>query len=113
VLRSNGGTTWATAGGLPELRGGGVLVKEIAGEPVLFCEVAGTPYAYRPACPGCGGALAEGELEAAELRCAGCGQRYDVTRAGRCLDTPELHLEPVPLLVDEGGLAKVALAGAP
>jgi hypothetical protein len=33
-----------------------------------------------------------------------------VTRAGACIDAPGLHLDPVPLLVDDGGLAKVALA---
>ena len=36
--------------------------------------------------------------------------RYDVLRAGRCLDSPQLHLEPVPLLEGEDGLVKVALA---
>jgi hypothetical protein len=34
---------------------------------------------------------------------------FDVLRAGRCLDAPQLHLEPVPLLVDDAGLVKVAL----
>ena len=60
-------------------------------------------------------ALARGtrELRAAELRCPGCGHRYDVIRAGRCLDDRELHLEPVPLLVDDAGLVKVALTPAP
>jgi len=28
------------------------------------------------------------------------------------MDVPGVHLEPVPLLVDDAGLAKVALAGA-
>jgi hypothetical protein len=31
-------------------------------------------------------------------------------RAGRCLDLPQLHLEPVPLLTDPDGLVRVALA---
>jgi hypothetical protein len=30
-------------------------------------------------------------------------------RAGRCLDAPGLHLEPVPLLVDDAGLVRIAL----
>ncbi len=106
---------WAPAGALPQLAGGGLLVKEIAGEPVLFLRIAdGTPYAYRPECPGCGASLEDGSLESAgmvgaELACPGCPHRFDVVRAGRCLDTPDLHLEPVPLLVDEAGLVRVAI----
>jgi Fe-S cluster biogenesis protein NfuA/nitrite reductase/ring-hydroxylating ferredoxin subunit len=109
---------WAPAGSLPQLHPGGVLRKEIAGEPVLFLRLAdGTPYAYRPPCPGCGGSLEGGSLDAAglvgaELSCPGCGHRYDVVRAGRCVDAPGLHLEPVPLLVDDAGLVRVALRAA-
>jgi hypothetical protein len=44
-----------------------------------------------------------------ELACPSCRHRYDVVRAGRCLDAPELQLEPVPLLVDEAGLVRVAV----
>jgi Fe-S cluster biogenesis protein NfuA/nitrite reductase/ring-hydroxylating ferredoxin subunit len=100
---------WATAGGLPELSGGGVLVKPVAGEPVLFIRLEETSYAYRPGCPGCADSLEDADLDGAELRCAGCGRRYDVRRAGRCLDEPELYLEPLPLLVDDAGLVRVAL----
>jgi hypothetical protein len=35
---------------------------------------------------------------------------YDARRAGRCVDAPALHLDPVPLLVENGGGLKVALA---
>ncbi len=106
---------WAAAGALPQLAAGGVLVKEIAGEPILFLRLQdGTPYAYRPDCPGCQGSLEEGSLESsglvgAELTCPSCRRRFDVVRAGRCLDAPELHLEPVPLLVDEADLVRVAV----
>src|SRR4051795_9537844 len=108
----NGHEAWAMAGGMPELRGGGRVVKTIAGEPVLFASVDDTVYAYRPGCPACGASLAEGALLGTELACSGCAHRYEVRLAGRCLDDPELHLEPVPLLVDDAGLVKVAL-GSP
>jgi Fe-S cluster biogenesis protein NfuA/nitrite reductase/ring-hydroxylating ferredoxin subunit len=104
--------TWAMAGGMPQLSGGGVLLKEVSGEPVLFLRPSERVYAYRPDCPGCAGSLADATLRASELTCPTCGNRYDVLRAGRCLDVPQLHLEPVPLLVDDAGLVKVAL-GAP
>jgi len=103
---------WAMAGGMPQLSGGGVLLKEVSGEPVLFLRPSERVYAYRPACPGCASTLEEATLRANELTCAGCGNRYDVLRAGRCLDAPQLHLEPVPLLVDDAGLVKVALGVA-
>jgi nitrite reductase/ring-hydroxylating ferredoxin subunit len=85
---------------------------------VLFLRLGdGTTYAYRPECPGCAGSLEHGSLDSAglvgaELTCPGCGHRYDVVRAGRCVDAPELHLEPVPLLVDDAGLVRVALRTA-
>jgi Fe-S cluster biogenesis protein NfuA/nitrite reductase/ring-hydroxylating ferredoxin subunit len=109
---------WAAAGALPQLAGGGTLLKEIVGEPVLFLRLGdGTTYAYRPECPGCAGSLEHGSLDSAglvgaELTCPGCGHRYDVVRAGRCVDAPDLHLEPVPLLMDDAGLVRVALRTA-
>jgi Fe-S cluster biogenesis protein NfuA/nitrite reductase/ring-hydroxylating ferredoxin subunit len=108
----NGGGAWAPAGELPELDRGGPLVREVAGERVLFVALDGSRYAYRPACPSCGDPLAEAALLGAELACPGCAHRYDVRHAGRCVDEPALHLDPVPLLVDGEGLVKVAL-GAP
>ena len=100
---------WATAGGLPELSGGGTLVKPVSGDSVLFIAIEDTYYAYRPICPGCSEELETATLTCAELTCASCGQRFDIRRAGRCLDQPGLYLEPVPLLVDDTGLVKVAL----
>jgi Fe-S cluster biogenesis protein NfuA/nitrite reductase/ring-hydroxylating ferredoxin subunit len=101
---------WAMAGALPELRGGRPVVKRVAGEELLFLGLGGNVYAYRPACPACTASLADATLAGVELECAACGSRYDALRAGRCLDAPHQHLEPVPLLVDDAGLVKVALA---
>jgi Fe-S cluster biogenesis protein NfuA/nitrite reductase/ring-hydroxylating ferredoxin subunit len=106
------GGAWAIAGGLPEIAGGGTVVKRVSGEPVLFLKVDGAPYGYRPKCPGCWKSLANAALAGAELTCAACGTRYDVRRAGRCLDSDDLSLEPVPLLETDGGLVKVAVRAA-
>jgi Fe-S cluster biogenesis protein NfuA/nitrite reductase/ring-hydroxylating ferredoxin subunit len=103
---------WAMAGGLPELSGGGLVVKPVGGQPVLFLKLEQRVYGYRPTCPACAQSLADARVRAVELICPGCGHRYDVMRAGRCLDSPQLHLEPVPLLVGEDGLVKVALEAA-
>jgi Fe-S cluster biogenesis protein NfuA/nitrite reductase/ring-hydroxylating ferredoxin subunit len=104
--------SWITVGTLAELSSGGTVVKQIAGERLLFLRPDDTFFAYRERCPGCHESLEEAELRAAELTCAACGHRYDVIRAGRCLDEPELYLEPVPLLIDDTGIAKVAQRAA-
>jgi Fe-S cluster biogenesis protein NfuA/nitrite reductase/ring-hydroxylating ferredoxin subunit len=95
------GASWTVVGGLPQLLSDGLLVKEVSGEPVLFVKLGEDLYAYRHLCPGCGESLEGGSLKKAELTCPGCGHRYDVRRAGRCLDHSQLHLEPIPLLVNE------------
>ena len=86
---------------MPQLSAGRMLLKEISGEAVLFVKLGDDFYAYRHLCSGCGESLEGGSLKGAELTCSGCGHRYDVRRAGRCLDAPQLHLEPIPLLVSE------------
>jgi Fe-S cluster biogenesis protein NfuA/nitrite reductase/ring-hydroxylating ferredoxin subunit len=93
--------SWTVVGGLPQLSGGGMLVKEISGEPVLFVKLGDDFYAYRHLCPSCEESLEGGSLKGVELSCPGCGCGYDVRRAGRSLDDPQLHLEPIPLLVSE------------
>jgi Fe-S cluster biogenesis protein NfuA/nitrite reductase/ring-hydroxylating ferredoxin subunit len=104
-----GNGDWVMAGGLPELSAGGLMIKHVGGQAILFLRAAGRLYGYRPACPACEQSLHSAALEGGELRCSGCSSRYDVLRAGRCLDSPRLHLEPVPLLVSDDGLVKVAL----
>ena len=74
--------------------------------------MGGTHYAYRPECPVCEGSLGNAVVGGTELECSGCGHRYDVVGAGRCLDAPEVHLDPVPLLGDNGDGVKVAVGSA-
>jgi Fe-S cluster biogenesis protein NfuA/nitrite reductase/ring-hydroxylating ferredoxin subunit len=104
--------SWTVVGGLPQLSGGGLLVKEISGEAVLFVKLENDLYAYRNLCTGCGDSLEGGSLRGVELGCPGCERSYDVRRAGRCLDAPQLHLKPIPLLVGEEGLVKIAQPSA-
>ena len=71
---------------------------------VLVCSVRGTLYAYRDGCAACGSSLADGKLDRERLTCPGCATRYDVRLAGRGLDDPSLHLDPLPLLADSQGV---------
>jgi Fe-S cluster biogenesis protein NfuA/nitrite reductase/ring-hydroxylating ferredoxin subunit len=100
---------WETVGGLPELRARSTLVKEVAGTQLLFAALDENLYAYRDRCP-CGSTLEGAPLENGEVACPECGRTFDVRRAGRCLEEPQLSLEPVPLLTDDAGIAKVAVS---
>jgi Fe-S cluster biogenesis protein NfuA/nitrite reductase/ring-hydroxylating ferredoxin subunit len=71
---------------------------------VVLCSVRGTLYAYRDGCAVCGSSLAEGTLSREELACPGCAARYNVRLAGRGLDDPAVHLDPLPLLTDSQGV---------
>ncbi len=82
-----------------------------AGASVLVCSVRGTLYAYRDACAACGSSLAGGTLERELLTCPACAARYDVRLAGKALDDPAAHLDPLPLLADGRGV-RVALPQA-
>ncbi len=80
------------------------------GLPIVICSVRGTLYAYRDACATCGTSIAGGHLERAVLTCE-CGVAYDVTRAGRGVTDPALHLDPLPLVTDSQGI-RVAVPAA-
>jgi nitrite reductase/ring-hydroxylating ferredoxin subunit len=97
---------------VPALGDGEHGLEAVDGEPVLFARLGGRFYAYRPDCPGCGTSLADATLAGALLRCPSCGHAFDVRHAGRCADAPELHLDPVPLLIGDDGTVRVAL-GSP
>jgi Fe-S cluster biogenesis protein NfuA/nitrite reductase/ring-hydroxylating ferredoxin subunit len=101
---------WMPAGDLGALEA--PEVRAVAGREVLFVALDGARYAYRPACPACGGSLDGAALDGDALQCGGCGARYDVRLAGRGIDDAERHLEPVPLLVGGDGGVRVAVGGA-
>ena len=83
-----------------------------AGVPIVVCSVRGTLYAYHDACAACGSSLAGGTLTGERLDCPGCGAGYDVRSAGRGLDDPGRHLDPLPLLTDSQGIRVALPAGA-
>jgi Fe-S cluster biogenesis protein NfuA/nitrite reductase/ring-hydroxylating ferredoxin subunit len=93
---------WTVVEGFPHLADGGMTALEVSGLPLLFVKLGETFYAYRNTCPGCGQSLEGGTLHGAQLACPACKHHYDVRHAGRCLDSPDLYLEPIPLLVQDG-----------
>lgn len=87
----------------------GLRVYELGGASVVILAVGGRCYAYHRYCPRCDRPVDFGR-EGAFLVCRGCATAYDAVRAGRAEGREDLHLEPVPLLV-EGNRGRLALAG--
>jgi Fe-S cluster biogenesis protein NfuA/nitrite reductase/ring-hydroxylating ferredoxin subunit len=93
---------WEEVNELTLLAHGSVALKEVRGRSILFCRLGESLYAYDNNCPGCGQQLHGAYLQSTSLVCSRCGERYDVIRAGRGLDQPHIHLEPLPLLFEQG-----------
>jgi Fe-S cluster biogenesis protein NfuA/nitrite reductase/ring-hydroxylating ferredoxin subunit len=101
---------WLPVDGIEDLERDSTRVLSVGGERLLLVHLAdGTRFAHHAECPGCGDALDEVTLADSEIVCSACGLRYDVRRAGRCVDDPDLQLEPLPLLTTEAGLVTVAI----
>ncbi|MGB9068894.1 MAG: NifU family protein [Candidatus Acidiferrales bacterium] len=105
---SLGHTDWRDVSGLETIPAGVLEQHEIGGQSVLLCKVNEDFYAYGVTCPGCGQPLAGGMLDKEVLACPTCKQRYDLVHAGRGIDVSTLHLNPIPLL-RENGRARVAI----
>jgi Fe-S cluster biogenesis protein NfuA/nitrite reductase/ring-hydroxylating ferredoxin subunit len=102
------GKGWEEVSDLHLLAQSSVQMMDVRGRSILFCRLGESLYAYGNLCPGCGKPLQDARLEMTNLVCSTCGQQFDMIRAGRGLDQPNLHLEPFPLLIEQGR-AKVAL----
>jgi Fe-S cluster biogenesis protein NfuA/nitrite reductase/ring-hydroxylating ferredoxin subunit len=91
---------WVEVAGLSSLSAGGLRCLDVGGQTVLFGRVGEALYAYQHQCPSCGELLGQGRLNGSDLTCPHCGRSYDLARAGRSAQQPELQLQPYPLLVE-------------
>jgi Fe-S cluster biogenesis protein NfuA/nitrite reductase/ring-hydroxylating ferredoxin subunit len=102
------GASWVTVRDLVELPSGAVRQVRAGDTAILGCRIGSDLFAFRDRCARCaqpltGASLARrlgGTAGDAVLTCPGCHARYDVRRAGACLDDAALHLDPLPLLAD-------------
>ena len=114
------GAQWHRVPELADLAAGGVTVAVVDGVAVVGCRIGRDVFAFRDGCAACGGGLAGAVLtrrlgggpNEAVLRCPACQTHYDPRRAGACLDTAELHLEPLPLLDTTSGPSVALPSGA-
>jgi Fe-S cluster biogenesis protein NfuA/nitrite reductase/ring-hydroxylating ferredoxin subunit len=98
---------WIVIDGARELATGDLMPVHTAGPALVICKSEQELYAYRDRCPACNLPLHLGALNEGLLSCRS-GHRYDVRQAGRSVDGTNLHLDPFPLLVEDG-VARVAL----
>jgi Fe-S cluster biogenesis protein NfuA/nitrite reductase/ring-hydroxylating ferredoxin subunit len=106
--RAPGSEQWASVD-RPEIGAGQVAVLDVEGLSVLICSLDGTLYAYCNSCASCGAPLTDGELEEERLTCAACRRTYDIRLAGRSVDHDGSHLQPLPLLQQNGSF-RIALS---
>lgn len=99
---------WHDVDGLTTLAERSVARRQVNGRSLLITRLNENLYAYNDTCPHCHQLLTAASVEGTALACPHCGHTYDVIRAGRGLDKPDLHLEPFPLLVEQGRV-KIAL----
>jgi Fe-S cluster biogenesis protein NfuA len=101
------GAGWLSVPELARLPDGAVVVVRGATD-LVGCRVGSDLYVFHDRCARCqaslgGGVLARrlgGDAGDALLKCPGCAAHYEVRRAGACVEEPELHLGPLPVLVD-------------
>ncbi|MGI8586605.1 MAG: NifU family protein [Chloroflexia bacterium] len=106
-----GAGRWEMVGDLADLSRDTARSLDVAGTRLCFCRVDTEFYAYGNVCPGCNKPMESPRLSGTALTCPNCRLSYDVMRAGRCVEQPRFHLEPFPLLVEQGRV-KVALPAA-
>ena len=93
-------TDWLELADVPALATAGIARVDIAGAAVLLARSGETLFAYRAACPACARLYEAPILELPVVRCAACGCRFDVGRAGRVEQRDDLLAEPYPLVRD-------------
>jgi nitrite reductase/ring-hydroxylating ferredoxin subunit len=102
------GSSWQPVPALAGLGDGSVTAVVVAQTPVVGCRIGTDLFAFVDRCDQCGeslgraalGRLLGGAVGDAALHCSFCDAHFQVRRAGACLERPELHLDPLPLLVN-------------
>jgi Fe-S cluster biogenesis protein NfuA/nitrite reductase/ring-hydroxylating ferredoxin subunit len=109
------GSGWKPVPELARLPDGEVVAVRGASD-LVGCRVGSALYVFHDRCARCesslgGGVLARrlgGDAGDALLTCPSCRAHYEVRRAGACVEEPDLHLGPLPVLLD-GDRVSVAL----
>ena len=104
----NSAPAWTEIAEAKNLGEGAMIFVHTADYALIICKHNSQFYAYRDKCPACNMPLHLGAFSNGVLVCS-LGHRYDVQRAGGSLDQASLHLDPLPLLVQDSAV-RVAFA---
>jgi Fe-S cluster biogenesis protein NfuA/nitrite reductase/ring-hydroxylating ferredoxin subunit len=104
---SSPASTWIALDASTTVAPGRFTTITIGGSDTILANIDGSLYAYHDRCPACRQPIHTGTIIGHLLEC-GCGERFDLRRAGADSLRPDLHLEPLPLL-DEDGTVRVAV----
>jgi len=99
---------WTRIESASELQNDHFITIQTEADPLLICKAGDKLYAYIDHCPACNLPLHLGVMKDDRLTCS-LGHQFDIRRAGASLADPTLHLDPLPLL-EQDGTIKVALA---
>lgn len=102
---------WIELSNIPPLADGAFATSHVDGVPIFICRASTQLYTYRDRCPACNVPLHLGAMDGTEIVCSQ-GHRFRITEAGRSPADPTLHLDPFPL-IRENGAIKIALAHEP
>jgi Fe-S cluster biogenesis protein NfuA/nitrite reductase/ring-hydroxylating ferredoxin subunit len=103
------GPIWTRIENASEITNDNFLIIRPETESILVCRVDDQLYAYRDHCPACNLPLHLGEIINGVIKC-NIGHGFNVKRAGVSTDKEGMHLDPLPLLTQVDGTAKVAIA---
>jgi Fe-S cluster biogenesis protein NfuA/nitrite reductase/ring-hydroxylating ferredoxin subunit len=107
---------WRPVPDVDGLTSGRAEARLVGGLAVVVCSIGTELFAFRDRCGSCEASLAGAGMHrrmgsavgTAVLRCPGCGAHFDVRGAGAGLDSPDVRLEPLPLL-SRGGNVEIAI----
>lgn len=99
---------WTRIESAQDLQNDHFITVQTEADPLLICKAGDKLYAYIDHCPACNLPLHLGAMKDGHLTCS-LGHPFDIRRAGASLSDPNLHLDPLPLL-EQDGIIKVALA---
>lgn len=97
----NGESNWIVVPGLNDLSNSEKKTIQVKGVSLIICKTDNQLYAYGNECPGCGMTFDSGTLADGMLKCK-LGHDFDIKKAGKCPDDPDIHLKPFPLLQENG-----------
>jgi len=99
---------WTRIESAQDLQNDHFITVQTEADPLLICKTGDKLYAYLDHCPACNLPLHLGAMKNGQLTCS-LGHPFDIRRAGSSLTDPNLHLDPLPLL-EQDGIIKVVLA---